>query len=594
MILNVLKTYQAVARYLDEHPAKRNRFPNFYSSKPILAKGSPGPLQGDLHSAQYFHGRDGLGGISERHPELNLGTTTVAYSQFQLSDRPGPDLALELIRSHPPESVTYIALGPLTNLAHMIRKDGNLFRDKIGRVVCMGGALDVPGNTSPVAEFNFFADPYAVKELLLSQDLHSGLPLDRFLLLPLDITTPHELPFKVYTEAIDPGFHSTSTPSVPLSKCPLIHFTSSFLERTREIMVGFGKDAMELHDIVAVWCAIENPPGCELSTGWKTRSRIFDIERTGELTRGMLVVDRREDESAYSPGANRAQIQAELEKRNIPHGDLESTAVPAQVEAEKDTKGQAVFTSSKMTRGRKKDLTIPPTRALVQQRDYRARRARYVSDLEERVRKAEEENEKLRHELAAARSGHAAAPSSFDSQTAHASSELMHNLSIASASLARFQQLAFSCQQPFERRTSIGMSTSGGAFPQHSSNNNINILRPSSFPSPAPSPPYALPMADSSTSQISHLPPRRKRLYREDSPESVISLGDQDEHSRRSESRASTPLSDCCGGIMDCRELIERVDSGAVKDFDIPPPRTRQRADSPAPDHSSRLDSRRY
>lgn len=48
----------------------------------------------------------------------------------------------------------------------------------------------------------------------------------------------------------------------------------------------------------------------------------------------MLVVDRRADESAYSPGANRAEIQAELEKRAFSHGDWESTAVPAQVEVE--------------------------------------------------------------------------------------------------------------------------------------------------------------------------------------------------------------------------------------------------------------------
>jgi hypothetical protein len=58
-----------------------------------------------------------------------------------------------------------------------------------------------------------------------------------------------------------------------------------------------------------------------------------------------------------------------------------------------------------MTRGRKKDLTIPPTRALVQQRDYRARKASYVSDLEERLRKAEEENAQLRRDLTLARAG---------------------------------------------------------------------------------------------------------------------------------------------------------------------------------------------
>ena len=52
-----------------------------------------------------------------------------------------------------------------------------------------------------------------------------------------------------------------------------------------------------------------------------------------------------------------------------------------------------------MTRGRKKDLTIPPSRTLVQQRDYRARRAHYIANLEERCRRAEEENSRLRMEL---------------------------------------------------------------------------------------------------------------------------------------------------------------------------------------------------
>jgi hypothetical protein len=52
-----------------------------------------------------------------------------------------------------------------------------------------------------------------------------------------------------------------------------------------------------------------------------------------------------------------------------------------------------------MTRGRKKDLTIPPTRSLVQQRDYRARKASYIASLEERCRKVEEENAHLKKEL---------------------------------------------------------------------------------------------------------------------------------------------------------------------------------------------------
>jgi len=45
-------------------------------------------------------------------------------------------------------------------------------------------------------------------------------------------------------------------------------------------MLQFGKDAMELHDVVAVWCAIENPPVTtfNIAPGWEGRTRIFDIE----------------------------------------------------------------------------------------------------------------------------------------------------------------------------------------------------------------------------------------------------------------------------------------------------------------------------
>ena len=58
-----------------------------------------------------------------------------------------------------------------------------------------------------------------------------------------------------------------------------------------------------------------------------------------------------------------------------------------------------VYRPNNMTRGRKKDLTIPPSRSLVQQRDYRARKASYIASLEERCRKVEEENAHLREEL---------------------------------------------------------------------------------------------------------------------------------------------------------------------------------------------------
>ena len=146
--------------------------------------------------------------------------------------------------------------------------------------------------TNSFSLVNFFADPFAVQELLVpsSPPSTTSFPLDRFLLLPLDITTPHELTFHQYISHIDSHLLSTTHPSNPSTKSPLCHFTSSFLERTREIMLQFGKDAVELHDIVAVWCAIENPPVSDeqqfghgskpiLTTPWSAEHRIFQVER---------------------------------------------------------------------------------------------------------------------------------------------------------------------------------------------------------------------------------------------------------------------------------------------------------------------------
>ncbi len=56
--LNILKAYQAIDRQLGLFPSDRDRFPNFSSEKkPILSRGASAPLKGEIHTAQYFHGR---------------------------------------------------------------------------------------------------------------------------------------------------------------------------------------------------------------------------------------------------------------------------------------------------------------------------------------------------------------------------------------------------------------------------------------------------------------------------------------------------------------------------------------------------------
>ncbi|KAJ3992850.1 hypothetical protein F5050DRAFT_845188 [Lentinula boryana] len=52
-----------------------------------------------------------------------------------------------------------------------------------------------------------------------------------------------------------------------------------------------------------------------------------------------------------------------------------------------------------MVRGRKRDMSAPLTRSLILQRDYRARKAKYISDLEARCQKLENDNSRLSKEV---------------------------------------------------------------------------------------------------------------------------------------------------------------------------------------------------
>lgn len=129
--------------------------------------GASGPLYGKFRGAESIHGSDGLGGWSLRpephrieghyHGAEFIARTAVAF----------------------PGQVTLVALGPLTNLALALAHHPRETR-QLAAVVVMGGALWVPGNVTPVAEFNIWADPDAA-ELVFN----SGLDIT---MVGLDVT----------------------------------------------------------------------------------------------------------------------------------------------------------------------------------------------------------------------------------------------------------------------------------------------------------------------------------------------------------------------------------------------------------------------
>ena len=113
------------------------------------------------------HGEDGLGGVVlPTGAALAPGHAAMRLAQW--------------LAEAPAHSIDLVAIGPLTNLALCeMLEPGSLARAR--RVLVMGGALRVPGNITPAAEFNFHADPTAARMVL-----EAGANL---LLFPLDVTS---------------------------------------------------------------------------------------------------------------------------------------------------------------------------------------------------------------------------------------------------------------------------------------------------------------------------------------------------------------------------------------------------------------------
>src|SRR5262245_26974549 len=125
------------------------------SGRPVIGRGAAQPLARPLRTAQGYHGDDGLGDVPG-WPAVDLGAV--------VDD--GVALLVDTARRHG-RDLTLVALGPLTNVAHALRRDRAAFGE-IGRVVVMGGAVDVPGNVTLTAEFNVSVDPEAAAEVFES------------------------------------------------------------------------------------------------------------------------------------------------------------------------------------------------------------------------------------------------------------------------------------------------------------------------------------------------------------------------------------------------------------------------------------------
>lgn len=170
---NVVAIFQVLEREIRwrRENVKGEGFEGMTKHKPIVAVGANEPLHEQLLMADYFHGTDGLAGIHESHPHLSPKDTwqklferpppdtvisetvddeelAAEQSSFRPSLVPAHKEILRVLRENEADTITIVAIGPLTNLALAAAEDTETFL-RVKEVVTMGGAIDMCGNVCP-------------------------------------------------------------------------------------------------------------------------------------------------------------------------------------------------------------------------------------------------------------------------------------------------------------------------------------------------------------------------------------------------------------------------------------------------------------
>ena len=132
----------------------------------LVYAGSDKALIKEDVNAEEVHGIGGLGGIAfEKVDRMPEEMNAVDYLVSTVNKYPG--------------EVTVVALGPLTNIALAIRNNKD-FSCNVKELVIMGGSVG-KGNITSDAEFNFYKDPHAAKEVFDNFD-------GKIVMVGLDVT----------------------------------------------------------------------------------------------------------------------------------------------------------------------------------------------------------------------------------------------------------------------------------------------------------------------------------------------------------------------------------------------------------------------
>ena len=119
-----------------------------------VAKGASKPLLADLFDAREVHGDSGMEGFNFPKENMDLLLKESAIN------------AMHETIMNSKEKITLVPIGPLTNIAILIRTYPEVL-EKIDEIVMMGGAM-ARGNAGIYSEFNIKCDPEAAKIVMES------------------------------------------------------------------------------------------------------------------------------------------------------------------------------------------------------------------------------------------------------------------------------------------------------------------------------------------------------------------------------------------------------------------------------------------
>jgi purine nucleosidase len=214
--------------------------------------GAPHPLLREYMHAEWFHGKDGLGGHNYPAPRRAPEPTHAV------------EAIVETIRANP--GITLVTLGPLTNVALALARAPEIAAN-VARAVVMGGAPCCEGNVTPAAEYNVWVDPEAARMVA-----RSGLPIE---LVGWQLC-------RGVRSAGPGGYRARAGIGTPLARFA-IECNSTAMAAYK---VQTGETGISLPDPVAMSIALD-PSICTSAS-----QHYLEIETASDLTRGMTVVDR--------------------------------------------------------------------------------------------------------------------------------------------------------------------------------------------------------------------------------------------------------------------------------------------------------------